>query len=262
MTKRMISLDEMRALQLDILDAVHAFCIERGLRYSLGGGTLLGAVRHKGYIPWDDDIDIMLPRPDYETLLREFPGTVPHYSLQNSTLDTECYLIFSKIYDNRTVLEEDIRLRNGVAIDVFPIDGLPGPDKIEDYIKKLNKAYHALYCTTKLFSATGKSLIRYYLRKIKYPSRKKNLRKIQGLVSSHDFATSEYAGAICGVYGEKEYMKQSTFTSYITLPFEGREYMAIAAYDDYLTKHYGDYMQLPPKEKQVSEHPFKTWWKE
>lgn len=261
MSKRLITLEEMREIQLNILDSVHAFCMERGLRYSLGGGTLLGAVRHKGYIPWDDDIDIMLPRPDYERFLREYPGTHEHYALQNARLDPACYLMFTKIYDDRTIQEEDIRLRNGVAIDVFPIDGLPAPEEIPVYIKALDKSYQALICTTRMFGFRGISLLRYYLRKLKYPSRKENIRRIKEQLSSYDFETSTYAGAICGSYGEKELMPQSTFTTYLTLPFEGREYKAIADYDAYLTKHYGDYMQLPPKEKQVRGHFFQAWWK-
>lgn len=260
--RRPVTIDEIRTLQLGILDAVHNFCMQHGLRYSLGGGTLLGAVRHKGYIPWDDDIDIMLPRADYERLISEFNCQGTHFAMQNAWLDSACPMMFTKIYDTRTVLEEADRLRNGIAIDIFPIDGLPGPDQLEDYINTIETIRHNLINTTKTYRLKGWKLIKYYLKKLKYPSRNKSLEKLKQITSSYNFATSDYAGAICGSYGEKEHMEQSTFSAYITLPFEGRQYMAIADYNAYLTKHYGDYMKLPPKEKQVSEHPYQAWWKE
>lgn len=261
-SKRLVSPDEMRAIQLEILDAVHNYCTEHGLRYSLGGGTLLGAVRHKGYIPWDDDIDIMLPRPDYERLIAEFNCHGTHFAMQNAWIDSACSMMFTKIYDTRTVLEEADRLRNGVAVDIFPVDGLPAPGKLEEYVDTIETIRHNLINTTRSYRLNGWKLIKYYLKKLKYPSRNKTLDKLKQITSSYDFATSDYAGAICGSYGEKEHMQQSVFTSYVSLQFEGRQYMAIAAYDAYLTKHYGDYMKLPPKEKQVSEHPYLVWWKE
>ena len=260
--RRPVTIDEIRTLQLDILDAVHDFCRQHGLRYSLGGGTLLGAVRHKGYIPWDDDIDIMLPRPDYERFIREFKCEGTHMAMQNARLDPACILMFTKIYDTRTVLEEADRLRNGVAIDIFPIDGLPAPDALGSYISTIETLHHNLLNNTRTYRLSGWKLLKYYLKKLKYPSRDKTLDALEQLTASHDFDTSDYAGAICGSDGEKEHMQQPVFTSYVTLPFEGRQYMAIADWDAYLTKHYGDYMKLPPKEQQVSEHPYKVWWKE
>ncbi|MDE6684330.1 MAG: LicD family protein [Duncaniella sp.] len=297
MSKRPVTMEEMRALQLDILDSVHAFCMERGLRYSLGGGTLLGAVRHKGYIPWDDDIDIMMPRPDYERFLREFPGTKANLSIQNYHNDPHCYLMFSKVYDNRTVLEEDIRIRNGVAIDVFAIDGLPDENGIDEYFDKLTKYNHDIICMTpyfkfsswqcfrifvrkilsssrtetmsnfekRLYSSVPKSdvirRLNLFTRKLVCASRRDSIDNLEKLISSHNFDTSDYAGAITGEYGKKELMPASSFRNYTTLPFEGREFMAIADYDSYLTKHYGNYMQLPPEDKQHPRHAFKAWWK-
>ena len=106
--KKTIIMEELRAIQLDILDKIHAFCTERGIRYSLGGGTLLGAVRHKGYIPWDDDIDIMLPRPDYDRFLKEFEGKYAELNLQYYGNDITCCIPFAKVYDNRTVRSKTI----------------------------------------------------------------------------------------------------------------------------------------------------------
>ena len=257
----LIDIDGMRSIQLGILDAVHAFCKERGLSYSLGGGTLLGAVRHKGYIPWDDDIDIMLPRPDYERFIREFDGYRENLSMQNYGNDPHCYIMFTKVYDNRTVLEEDDLLRNGVAIDVFAVDGLPSEEDLVIYHRRMARTYRRIYRATRLYSYTPWQEVKHFLKQIYRTSRSKNIKKLERLLSKYDFETSDYAGAITGAYGKKEHMPASTFRSYVTLPFEGREYMAIADYDTYLTKLYGDYMQLPPEDKRHSHHPFKAWWK-
>lgn len=259
MSKRPVTLEEMREIQLRILDSVHEFCVERGLRYSLGGGTLLGAVRHKGYIPWDDDIDIMLPRPDYERFLREYPGTHEHYAIQHYKNDPQCTLLFAKIYDDRTVLEE-VMLRNGVYIDVFPIDGLPDESQLDQYLEQYNDIVGKIWMSTKRYGMPLKDLLKYYIFKFKYPSRMKYILELERFLAAYPFETSDCTGAITGIYARKEHMPAYTFKKYIKLPFEGKSYMAIADYDAYLTKHYGNYMELPPVEKRVT-HKFHAWWK-
>lgn len=260
--KKTITMEELRAIQLDILDKIHAFCTERGIRYSLGGGTLLGAVRHKGYIPWDDDIDIMLPRPDYDRFLKEFDGKYAELNLQHYGNDNTCCIPFAKVYENRTVLIEKLQ-KSGIYIDVFPIDGLPEESKIKDYLYIYNNQLHKIYFMTPFYIITGslKDRIKYYVKKFIYPTRDKYITEFYNFLKSYSFENSVNAGAICGIYAEKELMPRETFESYITVEFEGRQYMAIKDYDAYLTKHYGDYMQLPSKEKQVSHHVFTAYWK-
>lgn len=260
--KKTITMEELRAIQLDILDKIHAFCTERGIRYSLGGGTLLGAVRHKGYIPWDDDIDIMLPRPDYDRFLKEFEGKYAELNLQHYENDITCCIPFAKVYDNRTVLIEKVQ-KSGIYIDVFPIDGLPEESRIHEYLTLYHKYLHKIYFMTPFYLVTGSLMnrIKYYVKKVLFPPRKKYIADFYSYLLSFNFGKSVNAGAICGVYAEKELMPRKTFESYITVEFEGRHYMAIRDYDAYLTKHYGDYMQLPPKEKQVSHHVFTAYWK-
>ena len=260
--KKTITMEELRAIQLDILDKIHAFCTERGIRYSLGGGTLLGAVRHKGYIPWDDDIDIMLPRPDYDRFLKEFEGKYIELNLQHYENDITCCIPFAKVYDNRTVLIEKVQ-KSGIYIDVFPIDGLPEESRIHEYLTLYRKYLHKIYFMTPFYLITGslKNRIKYYIKKVFFPPRQKYIAEFYSFLKSFNFEKSVNAGAICGVYAEKELMARDTFESYITVEFEGRHYMAIRDYDAYLTKHYGDYMQLPPKEKQVSHHVFTAYWK-
>lgn len=261
--KRTVSLPEMRQIQLDILIKVDEYCRENGIRYSLGGGTLLGAVRHKGYIPWDDDIDLMMPRPDYERFLDGFDGKYDNLSMQHYRNNSKCCKPFLKISDNRTILIENIQ-KCGVNIDVFPIDGLPVDGKdIDSFFERFNIEVSKLVRSTNLLGIKRRYvvvLIKQLVKQIIFPSRKKAVERFQKFITTYDFETSQFAASVVGAYGLKEVMETSVFKSYIELPFEGHLFMCIAGYDAYLTKHYGDYMKLPAKEKQVSHHDFEAYW--
>lgn len=260
--KKKVSLAEMRRIQLDILEKVDVFCRKNNLRYSLGGGTLLGAIRHKGYIPWDDDVDIMMPRPDYETFLRSFDGLYQHLVLQHYKNSPSCMKTFAKIYDDRTVLVEKIQ-KCGVYIDVFPIDGLPSELELPGYIEEINSCARWLYRTTNIlaFDKNIWHIIKYFIRRVIDPSRSDVVRKLEECLTKYPFDSSEFAGAIVGRYAEKEHMKADVFKSFINVSFENKVFMAISDYDSYLKKHYGRYMELPPKENRVSNHNYNAWWK-
>ena len=269
-----MTMDEIRTIQFKILLDIHDFCTERGLRYSLGGGTLLGAVRHHGYIPWDDDIDIMLPRPDYDILINEFGGKYDNISIQDYHTDQRFPLLWARFFDNRTKLVSTNSV-GGVFVDVFPIDGLPYPDKIKKYRKEMISYKKKLRRTTRLHSDALQELskvkplhgniffyyLKYFLSKIVYPKREVIINDIDSFFGTYSFETSDYAGAIVGTYGEKEYMESSVFKSFVNLSFEGRSFMCIKNFDAYLKKHYGEYMQLPPEEKRKTHHRFKLYWK-
>lgn len=260
-----IDIKELREIQLGILDKIHAFCMERDIRYSLGGGTLLGAVRHKGYIPWDDDVDIMLPRPDYNRFLKEFDGQYPHLRIQNAFTDPEYHLPFTKIIDDRTVLverisEDEIYLESGVFIDVFPVDGLPAEQDLGRFCRILLNWKRAVNYTCPKAMVPGKHQFLKFLYSLVI-SHERALEHREKFMSSIDFETSEFAGAISGRYWKKEHMPSDTFRKYSDICFENRLYRCISDYDSYLTKHYGDYMKLPPADAQVRNHNFKAWWK-
>lgn len=266
---RNISLTELREIQLNLLDKVDQFCSKFNLRYSLGGGTLLGAIRHKGFIPWDDDVDIMMPRPDYEFFISNF--TSENIELQHLANSADTYIPFTKIFDTRTVLIEHYAT-NGVFIDLFPIDGLPSEEETVSYYEKQQRLFNNLYnihdYKTKAYVDYDKSLpkflvhIKYWFKHMKYLSRDECIHQLNQLYSSFDFESAKYAGAICGAYGMKEHMLKDIFTSYTKVTFENREYSIIENFDAYLRKHYGNYMLLPPVDKQKPSHHFIAFWKD
>ncbi len=121
-----IEIEELKRLQVDMLKCIDDFCVSNGIKYSLSSGTLIGAVRHQGYIPWDDDIDIMMLRDDYDRFVQMFNGSYSHLSLLAPELDWGYYAPYANVFDNRTLLQEGNNghrgMQLGVKIDIFPID--------------------------------------------------------------------------------------------------------------------------------------------
>ena len=122
--RRITDIQELRGVQLGILDDIHAFCVDNGIRYFLACGTLIGAVRHKGYIPWDDDIDLYMPRDDYERFINEFKSVSGNCRVLDPKKEKHYYYTYAKVVDKRTLLVEPEAdgYRIGVYVDVFPVD--------------------------------------------------------------------------------------------------------------------------------------------
>lgn len=136
-----LNLNEIKAVELNILKQFDQFCKNNNLRYYLAGGTLLGAIRHKGFIPWDDDIDVCMNRPDYERLLNEFPQNNDNSNLQICDIKYKNFdAPFCKIVANNTRVRNKFlgNLANSkLWIDVFPVDGLPeNIDEVNQVYKK------------------------------------------------------------------------------------------------------------------------------
>lgn len=265
MKKITISLSEIKDIQLGILNVIDCFCKSKNLRYSLAAGSLLGAVRHQGYIPWDDDIDIMIPRPDYERFIREFNGYNANLVLQDANTDPSHYLPFAKVYDNRTELISSNSI-GGVYVDIFPIDGLPDISNISNYYEKVVKLTKLLWYSMKpnYKYVDGNKLLlkgKIMVKALIFPSRNTVVRDWQRLFNTYPFDGSSNAGAIVSDYGLREHLPRAVFDNYVDMLFEGRYYKCIEAYDVYLRNLYGDYMQLPPVEERVSHHNNHVFWR-
>ena len=268
-----IGLDELKQIELNILIQVDKICREQGFRYSLLGGTLLGAVRHHGFIPWDDDIDIAMPRPDYEKFLTYCHDNCPQFLTICNRYEPKYGYLFAKICDVNTVMIEQNSNKNdismGVYIDVFPLDGFGETEKEAFKIFNRSKFKREL-----LVAANWKRYFRSKTRQWYYdPIRfvffllsrlvnfKKQITTIEKEILKNDFDKSKFCGALCGVYRKKEIMPYHIYADYIELQFEGHSFCAFENYDYYLKHIYGNYMQLPPEEKRLTHHTFSAYKK-
>lgn len=261
--------EELKVIQMDVLSAVHRFCSSHHIKYSLGCGTMLGCARHQGYIPWDDDIDIYLLRNDYNRLIKEFPDMLEeHYRFVTLERDSRWNRAYGKIYDSRTVMKEATSecYELGVNIDVFPIDNVPDDeDEWHRYNKSRRRLQHIYEMKVTSFRkgrALSKNIFLAICKLSLLPFSSRNLaRCIQNRALRYDKTSTTRVFECCQGLFQKHPFQKRLFDDIVMMPFEDREYMAFADYDAYLTNGFGNWRQLPPKEKQVSHHAFKAWWK-
>lgn len=264
---RKIEIEELRKIQVEILDNVVAFCEKNQIQYWLDAGTLLGAVRHKGFIPWDDDIDIGMLREDYERFSELFNHQrgSSQYVYRSCEIDKNWHLPFGKVIDTTTLLLQDGH-EIGINIDVFAFDKAPDDEVLfqkmydkRDFYKLLNSiqiSKHAprgnmirraaVRCLRAILRVLPKY---YYIRKIEKQARK--------------YENSNYTtiGSFNGEYNIKP-CDIALVAELTEGEFEGKTYKIPAGYDKWLTAFYGsDYMQLPPVEKR-KRHTFEAYVKE
>lgn len=270
---REIGITELKKVQMDILLSVHKFCQSYNISYSLACGTMLGAARHKGYIPWDDDIDIYILRKEYETFTKNFPSILDNkYIFLCLENNSKWHFPFGKVCDTTTVLQESGNEGNyGVNIDIFPIDNVPEDKQKWEKYDKTRRTLVRLY-DKRLWC--GK--IPKYNKALSFPLNLKQFLR-WGLLSIfsirfyakcvscfaqryNDKETSMVFENVQGIFQKHPFHKK-LFSKTVLMPFEEYEFMAFSNYDEYLTNGFGDWRKLPPKEKQVSHHVFKAWWK-
>ena len=241
-----LTLKEIQEIELSLLIKFKDICSYNNIRYSLGGGSLLGAIRHHGFIPWDDDVDVMIPRPDYDRFIKYCKENEVPFNLINYDNVEGYNSLFAKIYDPRTLIEDPVKpidYEIGVCIDVFPLDGLgKTKDAAVKYFRKttfkreiLNAADWKKYFRSKTHSVIYEPIRLALFIISRFVNTKKLIERIDGINRNCDFETSEYAGCVCGSYREKEIMKTDTFKKYIYLEFEGVNLSAISDYDAYLS---------------------------
>ena len=254
-----LTLQQCKEISLDILVDVARFCEENDITYYLSVGTLLGAIRHKGFIPWDDDIDIMMPRKDYQRLLDEYDHPVYKvYKPENGRF------YYAKVYDSSTIkFEADVDYNKyqpiGVDIDVFPLDGIVNDQKIIDKLYKKECILETLLRLSNQPIFNRKNPIKAINRIIPRIIGSKNLVKmIERNAQTYDYDSSDYVirmrwspngftGALPKEVFEKDYGE-----------FEGHRFIIPKGYDQFLSAFFGDYMQIPPKDKQVT-HDFECY---
>ena len=268
--RNVMSLDDMRLIQLEILSHIKNVCEVNNIKFYLGGGTLLGAIRHKGYIPWDDDIDIFMFREDYLNLLNLLRKSKDNeFKVLSSSDNSDYYYPFAKVVKTSTYMVEENTPEikgYGVYVDVFPIDGLPNNRlgrRIDFTPILIMLKMHNLSTTNK---SSGKSSIlkkftKYCLWTIFRPiGYQRFLKKIDKRLLKYSEKGSKFVACCVGSYGLREVVPKSIFDETILVRFEDDEYYAPKGFDKYLSNLYGDYMTLPPAEKRVRNHSNIAYW--
>ena len=257
----------LQEIELENLRMLMEICEKNHLRYYLIGGSLLGAMRHRGFIPWDDDIDVGLPRPDYNRFVQIAKSYLPdHMDIKTMTSDPNYKCYFTRLINNKKKIYWDHGQYTaviGVWMDVFPLDGLPENPllrKMQVFRVKLAKA---LYKFTQIdYVSTNRTnrplseriLIRFaQLTRIgKLMNADKRLKKLDRALQRYDYDTSAYAWNFSGCYGQREIVPHIQLGGSRTAEFEGMQVSIPEAAEAYLTSIYGDYMKLPPEDQRKS----------
>lgn len=254
---------EVQEKLLDMLGWFHRLCVENNLRYYAIGGTMLGAQRHQGFIPWDDDIDVGMPREDIEKLERIISrDNSERYVFETPETEEKDYFYpFYKLYDTSTTLIENTKraIKRGIYIDIFPLDG------IGNTLEESNRNYKKVKFLDDLLMAKVagfrkgrkfyKNLVVALFRLIPIND-KKILHRLIAQCKKIKWDDSAWGGNLVGAWGMREIMPREIMGTPKLYKFENIEIYGVQKPDEYLTKMYGDWQKLPPEEKRVTHHDY------
>lgn len=262
-----IGIEEMRQVQLAILDTVHDFCVDNDINYFLTAGTLLGAVRHKGYIPWDDDIDLGMIRDDYDRFMELFNRSNDRYKFFSVENKSEFPYAYGKVMDTKTVLyEPDENGRKlSVYVDVFAYDNAPDDDNDLAKMFRRRNIFRALNTSRTQKNYNGKGKVRLFIFRILHVITKPfPLAYFAKKMADNSKRYTKYSTRRVGDFMSYYNMScdKKALSAFVDLEFEGKKYKAPIGYDEWLRSFYGEYMQLPPEEERVSTHAYKAYFVE
>lgn len=263
-----LSLDELKEIELETLKMFRAFCAEHNIRYFLAFGTLLGAIRYKKFIPWDDDVDLLIPREDYDRLLTLFQDN-EKYRLYSFEKNQDYHFPFAKLCDMTTRKVEtdypNAKVELGVEIDLFPLDHF---DNDLEVAKREARRIRKRMCYlgyTKVDKLRTKNPLKFAVWSLILAYHKllgagHYIKKIIKECRKEEQQGSAYMGAkVWCIWGERGIIPAEVFSEVIEIEFEGEKFFAPKDYDTYLTCMYGDYLPEPPPEKRKSHHTFKAY---
>ena len=261
--QQITNIKEIQSIELGILEDIARFCDANGIRYTLSGGTLLGAIRHKRFIPWDDDADIAMLRPDYDRFVHEYRSS--SYELISAEKNTYPG-VYAKVVDNGTIVRErGINLKNGLWVDVFPLDGAPK----KGYCPLAASAFWRFYRTVlkyryfpvfQLASSFKEHLLSFLALPFRLISIKAFTAPMIRVMKRHSVVDVPFIGFLGGTgYTFRETIPRSAFDAFVPVTLEGRTFSAMKGWNQYLSSLYGDYMTPPPPEKRHRTHSFQAW---
>lgn len=250
---------------LNMLSWFHEICVDNGITYYALGGTLLGAVRHNGFIPWDDDIDIGLPRDDYNCLKKIMENSIGRYILETPESKKKDFVYsYCKLYDTETTLVENTRYKTkrGIYLDIFPLDGIGNTlEESKVNFKKIDRINNIISTKTCALNKRRK----FYKNFAIIVSRcipkfiinwKKEIEKVNDICKSRPYNDYRFVGNLLGNWHEKEIVEREWFGTPKLMNFENIKIYTPSNYDAYLTNLYGDYMTPPSIEKQKTHHDY------
>ena len=262
-----MTLKEIQAVALDILKDVHQFCVAHDIHYTLFAGTLIGAIRHQGFIPWDDDVDVAMPRKDYDRFVSNYQSENGYQLFCRERHGKDVYISHGRVCDMTRTFDDDAGMpwmrmkKKGVWIDIFPLDGAePVREQAEDKCREIMtvwkqtvtmRFHHARLSSRKGIWQKGRLLVRHLISPMDQRVWARHLALCKAIPFEQASCYSQYAWPGLGM---REYYRTSAFDHYQLHPFEDGVFYVIGDYDGALRAKYGDYMQLPPEEERLPIH--------
>ncbi len=252
-----INIEKLKKIELNMLLVFLKICQKYNLTYYLIGGTCLGAVRHQGFIPWDDDIDVGMPRKDYERFLTIAGNELPeNIFLQTGKSDPNYPMNFAKLRDSATTFIEtsvkDIKMNHGCYLDIFPLD-VHKPSRRFEFLNKIYLSRIDIEFKNYKQQRLKNRIIRIVV-KIFIPNYRTARNRRDSLLSRYKDDNCDMVANYCGAWGKKEICPKEWFGDGRKMNFEGIEVIVPEKYELYLRQLYGNYMELPPVEKRISHH--------
>ena len=256
---------QLQLTELEILSVIDQFCRNNNIKYSLYAGTLLGAVRHKGFIPWDDDIDICMSRKNYNRFIKLWNRQNPNgYTLQNKDNTPEFSQSFTKIRKDNTIFiqkgEEHYNYHKGIFIDIFPIDRMPR-NILKKYLFYFQCVLYQICCrgtVPKDINALKKISLHLIYKCMPFEQRDITRKKLLRMITQNNKNPNNPCVGIEIMRTAMMPLPADLMDNYIELTFENRKFMCIEKWDEYLTAEYNNYMTLPPENERVwTHHPVK-----
>ena len=260
---------QLKSINLGLLRYFDEVCRKNDIKYSLTGGSLIGAIRHCGMIPWDDDVDVFLTRPEYEKLLAAFPDDHERYEFVNLEKDPEYNYVFGRLIDKWTMVNWSYNVTSqgrGLNLDVCVVDGLPKTE----LAREQNMKHMRFLFRCRRASIPNPNSKHYYEKGPIVRAMKRTLcfftdhhfwnRIIDKEMRKYDFNESEFVGNFTSQYGNKELMHHSSFDEYYDVKFEDMTCMVCAGYEEYLNNIYKNYLKFPPAKKQKGHHDTDAVW--